>query len=375
MEKAYKPCIWDLPDDYLSFERFYDVIRRLDRTSSPGFPYMLEAPTIGEWLGWDGVWYSEQQISRLWFDVSNVMDMNVEIVLRLFIKSEPHKMEKVKEGRWRLIMASPLSFQVVWHMLFSYMNDLEIEHSYSIPSQQGFVPVKGGWIQYLQLWQQRGYDTGLDKRAWDWNVPGWLLDLDLTFRYRMGRGSKMDEWMKLARWLYDEMFVHPKIVTSSGVMLRQKYPGIMKSGCVNTISTNSHMQIMVHIFACLDQGVGIYPLPVACGDDTLQRKDQAVDVDCYARYGAIVKSASEGLEFVGHEFLMTGPVPLYFSKHLEKAKYVSDLELPQYLDSMARMYCHAGVLFEFWSALARELGCSDAMMSQHAYCWWYDWVD
>lgn len=369
MEKAYQPVVWNLRDDFLSFENFYFCLRRLENDSSPGYPYMREGKTIGDWLGWDGVWYDEIKIERLWFELNSYLEGG-ELVLRMFIKEEPHKQEKVQQNRWRLIMAAPLPVQMLWHMLFSDQNDLEIEKAYDIPSQQGFVPVRGGWKVFLRQWQERGYDTGLDKKAWDWNVPGWLMDMDLEFRYRLCRGKQKQKWLGIARRLYDDMFVHPKIVISDGRVFQQKYPGIMKSGCVNTISTNSHMQVMVHIGACYLQGVSPYPLPVCCGDDTLQRLDQAVDVETYARFGAVVKSASDGLEFVGHEFTVNGPWPLYFSKHVAKFKTVSDECLADYLDSMARMYCHTP-MFEFWSEMAVRLGVS--ILSQEYYLYWYDY--
>lgn len=259
MEKAYRPCVWDLPDDFCSYEAFYRCLENLDRSSSPGYPYMRESPTIGEWLGWNGVWYDPIKIERLWFDVQQVLARDYDMYLRCFIKSEPHKIEKVKENRWRLIMASPLCVQMVWHMMFSYQNDLEIREAYNIPSQQGFVPVNGGWQQYLAQWKQKGYDTGLDKKAWDWNAPGWLIFMELEFRFRMGRGAKMDLWYEIARWLYHCMFVNPKIILSSGLVIQQLFAGIVKSGCVNTISLNSHCQVLVHIGVCIRTRVCIYP--------------------------------------------------------------------------------------------------------------------
>lgn len=369
MERAYKKTIWVLPDDFLDRSAFNRALLRLDRTSSPGWPYMQKASNNGEYLGFNGIEYDPVRVEQLWIDVQWRVKNHPTWYLRLFIKQEPHKPGKVQEGRWRLILASPLDVQMLWHMLFDVQNDAEIEQAYFIPSQQGIVMPGGGWKQFYRQWCARGYDTGLDKSAWDWTVAKFLLDMDLEFRRRMCRGPKKDQWHSLAKRLYSDMFDHPLILCSDGSIYRQMYPGIMKSGCVNTISTNSHMQIMVHLMVCFDEGLNYDPLPVACGDDTLQCSYHASSVDSYARYGAIVKSASDGMEFVGHEFFPDGPRPLYLEKHLLKFCYVRDEIMPEYLDSMARMYCK-DKMFDFWSAMAEELGC--VLHSREYYQYWYD---
>lgn len=351
MEKAYAPVRWRLPDDYLSREAFEDAVGRLDMTSSPGIPYLREAPTNREWLGWNGVTCDPYKLDRLWHDVQLVIDKKFETILRVFIKQEPHKNAKIAEKRWRLIMAASLPVQIVWHMLFDYMNDAEISNAYFIPSQQGINLVGGGWKQYTNQWESKGLDWGLDKSAWDWTAPYWCMELDLEFRRRMGNGRFMAEWTDLARHLYSQMFEDPKLVLSDGTVWQQCVPGIMKSGCVNTISINSHCQVFMHLLYCFEMNVDIYPLCVACGDDTLQHPKHCGDIKFYDKYGVIVKSASESREFVGHEFTRDGPHPLYMSKHMKKVRYVSEENLGQYFDSMARMYVHTRY-FDIWEDLA-----------------------
>lgn len=337
--------------------------------SSPGWPYLCEATTNGNFLGWNQIDFDPLKIERLWFDVRTYLENPVQITLFCFVKLEPHKISKIRENRWRLIMASPIHVQVVWTMLFGYQNDLEIQQCYHIPSQQGVILPGGGWKLFLEQWRSRGYDTGLDKSAWDWTFPYWLIELDLDFRRRMGRGAKMGSWWEIASKLYNDMFVNPWVLLSNGAFYEQVYPGVMKSGCVNTISSNSHAQVMVHILVAASTGSPMYPLPVCCGDDTLQRKDQATDLEAYERFGAIVKSASEGLEFVGHEFISCGPVPLYLGKHLVKSFHVDDRNVSDYFDSMCRMYCKSP-LFDFWSSYARFSGVN--VYSREYYNHWYD---
>lgn len=371
MERAYGQYVrWRLPDDWNRRSAFDRAVGRIDMTSSPGLPYLREAPTNGEWLEWDGFVSSEFKLDRLWSDVCRVMSNDWEHLIRVFVKQEPHKKSKVDERRWRLIMASSLPVQVLWHMLFSYMNDREIEQSYYIPSQQGIVLVEGGWKLYRSQWDTLGLTQGLDKSAFDWTCPWWALRLDLDFRRRMGSGSGMAEWTDLAGVLYHHMFESPILVVSDGTAWQQVVPGVMKSGCVNTISTNSHVQVMVHLLVSEDIGVSPYPLCRACGDDTLQHPKHCCDVEYYRNYGIMVKSASDSIEFVGHEFTKTGPHPLYMAKHMKKLRYVKDEHVGQYLDSMARMYVHTRY-FDVWRYLADCCGVS-LPLSREAYLYWYD---
>lgn len=372
MEDWYKPVRWILPDDWFSETRFHQVLLRLDKQSSPGYPYCRTAQTIGAWLGFDGLRFDSTRVAELWMDVVLVYQGQGDLIQRTFIKQEPHKEAKAKEGRWRLIMAFPLNFQVFWHLLFDYQNDLEIRHSTSIPSQQGIWLHGGAWKNHYYRWKQMRYDVGLDKSAWDWTYPKWLLDLDLEFRFRMGHGSRMSEWREHASRQWELAFGRgAKFITTAGWLLEQQVPGIMKSGSVVTISSNSHAQAALHILVCLDEGVDPWPYPACCGDDTLQRLDQA-SIEGYHRYGVVVKSASEGLEFMGHEFLSTGPAPLYMEKHFNRFLHIDEEYVPDYLDAMCRLYVKTPY-FDIWEALAIEFNCPPA--SKASLTRWYDHSD
>lgn len=374
MENAYRDARWKLPDDYLTYQAFEDAIRHLDMTSSPGIPYMKEATTNGQWLGWNGIEANPIQLRRLWYDTQCVLDGTWgDNLIRVFVKQEPTKITKVLENRWRLIMASALPVQMAWQMLFRYHNDREIAQSYFIPSQQGIKLIGGGWKRYRAQWKCLGLENGLDKSAWDWTMPYWCIKLDLEFRRRMGTGSQLGQWFEKATMLYDRMFKDPILVTSSGHMFRQVVPGIMKSGCYNTISTNSHGQCMIHCAVCYDDGISVHPMCKACGDDTLQHSKHCSNINAYRKYGIIVKSASESMEFVGHEFTSGGPHPLYMAKHLKKIQYVPEKDMAQYLDAMARMYVHTRY-FDLWKGVACASGY-DLPLSKEAYKFWYDYAD
>lgn len=362
--------MWRLPDEFLSKEAFLQVIPMLEMTSSPGFPYMKEAPTNGQWLGWNGIEADPLKIERLWWDTQEVLHGDWRHILKVFVKQEPHKIAKADEGRWRLIMASSLPVQCAWHMLFNYVDNKEIEECFNIPSQHGAILVHGGWQQYVALWKSLGLTSGLDKRAWDWTCPYWMIKCDLELRYRLGRGKKMGTWLQLARKLYHHMFVAPELLMSDGTVFRQTVPGIVKSGCVVTISLNGHCQVFGHCGVSLVNKLPIHPLPKCCGDDTLQHENHVQDVEAYKQFGIQIKSVSSTMEFMGHEFRDAGPYPMYVLKHLKKLGYVSDENMDQYLDSMARLYCHTEY-YTIWETMAELLDVV-LPLSQAAYRFWYD---
>lgn len=373
LEEAYMPVKSKVPVDLISYSNFRRVLCRLEMQSSPGYPYFQEAPTIGDWLKFDGISHDNFQVDRLWHHVCQLLDGDQEMVFTVFIKEEPHSVAKQEDGRFRLILASPLHFQVLWQMIFGFQNDMEIKNSFSIPSQQGIILPLGNWKLYRELWVSRGYDIGLDKRSWDWTVSWWKLCWELELRKSLLFGD-VKLWSYHAERLYKLAFMNPILLLSDGLMLRQLYPGIMKSGLVNTISTNSHCQLIDHVLVCLMEERDYRPLPVAVGDDTLQAAGQLVSLETYKSIGVVVKSASDGLEFVGHEFLSTGPVPLYLEKHLCAARFVSsDRELMiQYFDSMCRLYANSP-LFQFWYDVAESLGLAESLHSHRYYWIWYNY--
>lgn len=373
LEEAYLPSVINVDPEFLSYGNFITVLYRLEMQSSPGYPYYSEAPTIGAWLKFDGINFDDFQVNRLWSHVCCLIDGDQEMRFTAFLKEEPHSVAKQESGRFRLILASPLHFQVLWHMVFDRQNDAEIKKSLDIPSQQGIILPKGNWKLYYKKWTTLGYDTGLDKRSWDWSVPWWKLCWELELRSSLLRGD-LRGWRSMAERLYRMAFVNPEILLSNGMVFRQVFPGIMKSGLVNTISTNSHCQLIDHVLACLMTGKSVKPLPSAVGDDTLQLASQVADLNVYKRLGVLVKSASQGLEFVGHEFYKTGPEPIYLEKHLANAVYISDdVELMvDYFDSMCRLYANSKQ-FQFWYRVAENIGIADRLHTHNFYWNWYNY--
>lgn len=372
MEQEYRGCAV-LIDHFDAREHYEKCLRGLDFRSSPGYPFMGEKPTIGEWLGYDGVQFDEMQVEKLWHMVLDLMQKDtIDCLWRVFIKQEPHKRHKIVQERYRLIMCPPLHVQLLWQMLFSEQNAIEIDKAYHIPSQQGMMLPYGNWKQFYSQWKHQGTTCGTDATAWDWTLPGWVLKLDLEFRRRQTRGLRTKQWTEQAAKLYRNAFRECKLLFSDGRVFQQEHWGIMKSGCVNTISTNSHGGVMFHIVYCLKTGISMYPMPKCMGDDKLVAEEHTLYLDVYEKYGNLIKSVSSSCEFAGHEFLDEGPRPMYIGKHIYSFLHVEDDLMEETIDAYLRMNSMYDDGWDFWFYMAIKLGLASKVLSREYYQAWYN---
>lgn len=374
-EQALHPASYFLPPDYLSRERFSYILTHLNYRSSPGYPYCLEASTIGDWLKYDGLAFDWFQTERLWHDVMQIVNAEDDgFVLKAFIKMEPHSVVKIAQGRWRVIMCFPLHYQVLWKMLFDYGNEQFLQASYDIPIQHGLKLVGGDWKLYRKQWVHLGLNAGTDISAFDWCVTLRKMRLVYELRRRLAKGPHVGEWFSLASRLLDAMFIRPRVVFPDGSVGVITVPAVQKSGSPNTISDNSLLRLIEAVVVSLQNGFRVYPLPRTVGDDALEKvtlTDEYVDLmrRAYRLRGWRLKQVIPGLEFVGHEFKATGPVPLYVGKHFWRYMFMDPQLIPEFLESMARLYPHSP-LFSVWQRVAERHGVK--LMSQSYYVTWYN---
>lgn len=362
LEQLYPGFPADPPSNWDSEERFRQLLNDLDLTSSPGYPYMKEAPTIGKWLEADGIGgFSEQKIQRLWFDVKQVLFGTYNHYFRVFVKDEPHKISKIESGKWRLIIASSLPVQMVWRMCFSHQNDWLNDNPYNTPSSHGLVFCYGGWRRFKAHCRSKGLRYSRDISAWDINAPGWVFRSILRFRTKSGPFG----WRRTCEWLYDDAYYHSVLLFSNGLVLRQLFPGFMKSGLFSTISDNSLSMVLMHCLACYRAGLNIGSV-WATGDDVLQTHISDTYVDMLESLGCKVKEWEEGLVFMGTDF-NNDPEPCYFSKHVVNY-WCQEHYRQEALDSYLRLYAYSDK-FDFWYRVSRVAGFT--MRSRAYYQFWY----
>lgn len=371
MELEYGSIRTDISDCF-SRSNFEKVIRRLNFQGTPGYPYCMEATTIGGWLVFDGLTFNETRKEQLWLDVQKIINGDfTESYWRIFIKREPHKKSKAQQKRWRLIAACNLAIQVVWQMCFAQMNDKEIQNAINLPSQQGIILCGGSWKYFYRQWIENNMVYGTDASAWDWTVPGWMCRADLEFRTRLSYGTDFEQWKHVAASLYEDAFHHPRFYLTDGRVFRQRHWGIQKSGCVNTISTNSHGGAMLHCLYSQHYGIPLQPFAKTVGDDKLQTYAYVEHPEFYEKYGFVIKEVTSNCEFVGHRFTPDGPIPMYSGKHVTNLLYADDAYIPEILNSFLGLYANDKPMSKFWRELASELGIAHLMRSECYYQYWY----
>jgi len=266
--------------------------------STPGVPLNIYGPK-------KGVWTSQARaliklvLSRLRIMLlSRCQDLtSLELVhqgfcdaIYLFVKNEPHSEEKLKFNRLRLIMSISLVTSLIERVLFSKQNKLEI----SMCDYTSFKPGMGlndSGLQQLYSWFSKREDEmslcSTDVSAWDWSVPGFLLDMARD--YRLATSTTEGAYAQLVRSHY--YCIQRKVFQSpDGNLYEQIIPGIQASGSYNTSSDNSHMRHMLATLVQLRCGVNHPPCHEGAqmGDDAVERFVPGMK-DAYESYGFRVK--------------------------------------------------------------------------------------
>lgn len=310
--KTKVPYYFRGDDDHaVTAEDVMKVASLVNRTSSPGTPWVVLCKDKGQVVDDHSSLLVSEVLSRLrkladvdLFDVPEAEDP-VWLVqqgycdpVRLFVKNEPHSLEKISEGRLRLISSVSITDEVIERLLFEVQNNAEIDHWVECPSKPGIGLAKDeqAAMLYEALRDLLVMAAESDVSGWDWNVKDWMLALDARVRVALAEGAG-----KLyARLVCNRMWCLARSVfsLSDGRLIAQRIPGIMKSGSYVTSSTNSRMRVAL---ALLTGALWA----IAMGDDCVEqwRENAAQE---YARFGIKVKvfQRVEGgcFEFCSHSF-------------------------------------------------------------------------
>lgn len=354
---------WSIPEDFLEYSHYLRVVMQLDWTSSPGHPYCRTAPSNGILFRVkDGI-PDQDKIDYYWNLVQYKIAHKIPDKIRIFIKGEPLVAKKVQNKQYRLISSVSVIDQIIDHMLFGPMNTNIIRNYPELPTRIGWSPFDGGYRMIPKTkW------LAIDKSKWDWTVKPWMLDMELELRIRLC--SNMNEtWRELACLRYRHLYNNPEFICSNGITFKQITPGIMKSGCVNTITTNSIIQVLLHTRVCLELEQDIYPILVM-GDDTLQYPvtNTGDYVDKLKEY-CLVKHFKNANEFAGVEFKQDGTVePLYKGKHAYTLLHLN----PEYLQEIAASYTllyHRSSDKTFFRSLFEDMGITIPTESRQDEIW------
>lgn len=333
-----------IKDDFLSWDNFIEVVQALDMRSSPGYPYMRNYPTNRHLFMTDDQ-LDDRKCKMVYQEVLNrIQTQPPADPIKVFIKPEPISIKKYDEGRFRLISSVSIVDQIIDHLLFDEMNEKFYSNWVKTPVKVGWSPIKGGW-RFVPMIGVRA----TDKSAWDWTVQEWLVDI--IWQYRLNMSTAPQQWRDLVNYRYNQLFREARFIFSNGFIIKQKFSGMMKSGCVNTIIDNSLMQIVLDILVRRRTGLPSNFL-WAMGDDVLQGHQPQEYFDELSKL-CILKHVDEKAEFAGMVFSGSVVDPSYPQKHAFNLLHAKDSVLPDLAKAYPLLYARSAEGKEILEALSQ----------------------
>ncbi|WCJ13279.1 putative RdRp [Poaceae Liege sobemovirus] len=249
--------------------------QEINRKASPGVPLSVIAQSNGQVLDWASDLVVQAVVERLhvlaavdprqhgWGPQELVMRGLCDPV-RLFVKQEPHTQQKIDQGRFRLISSVSLIDQLVERMLFGPQNTMEIATWFKNPSKPGMGLATEAQVSLLWADLKTKHAAHpaaeADISGFDWSVQDWELWADLSMRIELGGFPSLMRRAAISRFY---CFMNSVFQFSSGEMVAQVEPGLMKSGSYCTSSTNSRIR-------CLMAELIGSPWCIAMGDDSVE---------------------------------------------------------------------------------------------------------
>lgn len=233
-------------------------------------------------------------------------------IVKLFIKDEPHKNEKISSGRFRLIFSRSLIDEIVERVLYTELFDHFNERwVYLAPSQgigftddmsQEFVARISAILSKLKELESN------DISGWDFSVLYELLDaLSDIYIKLLGAGEAVANIIK------NEMFcVARKVMCASDgkLYICPLADGIMSSGCFKTGNGNSILRAFLATVVSLICGAEREQIfNKTMGDDCVEdRVGGERRISEYLKFGfrvtdtAVISESSSGFSFCSHWF-------------------------------------------------------------------------
>lgn len=256
--------------------------------------------------------------------------------IRLFIKQELHSEKKLKDKRYRLIWSVSIIDQVIDRLLFRDLISEEIDYWQCFDSKGGAGLSLDSQATDLfnNIISRLGNNfITSDVSNWDWSFRGWMF-IASFIKVMMQRGygdntiyhfvlaglsdsSSKFRFMTLppyvrACWARIVLMAHPPIGLSNGQLLQHGSYGIMKSGWLKTLETNSFCRSLLNRLICNGRCT-------AMGDDSAETTKLQPDelISRYQQLGIILTDVTkviapykQGIEFCSHKIYPSVAIPL-----------------------------------------------------------------
>lgn len=254
--------------------------------------------------------------------------------VRLFVKNEPHKQEKLSCGRYRLICSVSIVDFCVEKWFSKAQNEREISMWFNVPSMSGMGLTDEGiriiYNRVASALEKEDLETS-DVIGWDQSVQAEELRNEAESRIALRTGSyepsgdaTANTWANGVR-NRTEVSMRAVRVTSDGYFWEALDDGIMLSGSANTASSNSRIRWTISQLERETLGWGI-----CMGDDSVTSA-RPNSKEFYATIGHPLKDvvtlkrtpyAQAQFEFCSHVFkLNQDGMPIAEPINWEKSLY------------------------------------------------------
>jgi len=296
-----------------------EMMSCVKRDSSPGTPYASVSSSNGELFDKFGCLIAEVCYDRLIKRLETPLEVlssmtQMELVdsglmdpVRIFVKNEPTKMKKIKEGRVRLIHSVSVVDKIIEMVLIRHLTKLEIANWFRIPSKPGIgFTHEDNECVYEDIMNSLPMSAS-DVEGWDWNVDQWQLSDDAEMVILLCENAS-EEWKHSIRAC---AILEGKSVYqfSDGLLVVNEFLGLVNSGKYKTSSGNSRMRTKLATL------VGARKT-IAAGDDAVETT--VVDaIRKYAEYGFKIKAydtVEDSFEFCSRIYGKDGSWPLNAGK-------------------------------------------------------------
>lgn len=224
------------------------------------------------------------------------LDLNLMDPVRVFVKNEPHTLDKINTGRVRLIMSVSLTDKMIEMLLCRHLTKLEIQNWKRIPSKPGIGFTAEDNASVYEDVTQCGLDMSYaDIRGWDWGVKQWqIVDCATATVALANNNSAVYEHLMIAKAYLESESIYQ---FSDGVMVQPTYKGIVNSGKFRTSRDNSFMRVRIADL------IGSRKT-LAAGDDSVENTVEDAP-NKYLRYGIRCKEylpVRGSFEFCSHYY-------------------------------------------------------------------------
>lgn len=351
----------DFPElsSVVEFQKFISTIvdgrHVLDPKSCPGHPWLKYGNANQIVFGYDFLLgYQSDNVYLLYKAVIERFEQLEQAPtmdkIFPFIKQEPHKLEKLDSGRYRIISGVGATDQLVAELLFRPL----LDQSQSLCFWNG---VAIGWAPLL--WEGvRSFNTftrskvvAADKSSWDWTVVPWQTEFSIQFLEKLVpvSGQVVRNHVKA--------ILGPKTWEFRGQRFSTLSDGVMPSGWKLTIFMNSILQLACHEMA---GGCGSV---LAMGDDTIQEQESDEYWEKLEKLGPIIKEKhTDRKEFCGCLFTPDSYHPVYEGKHAFLLENLKEDVAVETLTSYQFLYAYDDLKLDFIQDWLRDLGFGEMII-------------